>query len=148
MISKHASRCMSWEDYINLQNKNYEPLSLFKTYTVYSRVKFFWIYTTISFFKIFSSFPTCVKIFSIFFKKKFINKQYIVKKIYTVQLSLLVHLFLKKKKKKFISPFTFFFGWIIVPFTLRGRKDPVTWTNGQNNFEATCECHSRHLKLI
>ena len=102
MISKHASLCMSWEDYIDLQNKNYEPLNLFKAYIVYPRVKSFWIYTTISFFKIFSFFPTCVKIFSIL-KKKFINKQYIVKKIYTIY-----------------------------------RKDPVTWTNGQNNFEATC----------
>ena len=69
MISKHASLCMSWEDYIDLQNKNYEPLNLFKAYTVYPRVKPFWIYTTISFFKIFSSFPTCVKIFSILKKK-------------------------------------------------------------------------------
>lgn len=82
-------------------------------------------YILLSVLLIFSFLFLCyVKILDILKRKKIVNKQYIVKKICTVQLSLLV------------------------PFTLRGRKDPVTWTNGQHNLEAMCGCHSQHLKLI
>ena len=60
-------------------------------------------YTPLSVCLKFSPLSLHVLKYLVFKKKKFINKQYIVKKIYTIY-----------------------------------RKDPVTWTNGQNNFEATC----------